>query len=112
VGILGPWFHSPIIITVVLGTFLVKPFEHVGLYIDMAEGSSATMQPKGCREHQVLYGRMKADTRVYIDATKRLDSCKPEDFEKTYQAAESARIAFLKAREALNSHITLHKCER
>ena len=77
----------------------------------MAE-SSATVQPKGCRVHQVLHGRLKADTRVYIDATKRLDTCKPEDFENTYQAAESARIAFLKAREVLAAHIIEHKCER
>ena len=77
----------------------------------MAE-TSATMQPKGCRVHQVLHGRMRADTPVYIDATKRLDSCKPEDFEQTYQAAESARVAFLKAREALAAHINEHQCER
>ena len=74
--------------------------------------TSETMQPQGCRVHQVLHGRLKADTRVYIDATKRLDSCKPQDFEQTYQAAESARVAFLKAREALAAHIVEHQCER
>jgi len=65
-----------------------------------------------CREHQVLYGRFRADTKVYSDATRRLESCRPEDFEKTYAAAESARIAFLKAREALDAHIAAHGCER
>ena len=52
------------------------------------------------------------DSCVYIDAAKRLDSCKPQDFERTYQAAESTRIAFLMARDALAAHIIEHQCER
>jgi len=38
--------------------------------------------------------------------------CKPEDFKKTYEAAESARVAYLKAQEALEAHIAAHGCER
>jgi len=53
-----------------------------------------------------------ADTKVYSEATRRLESCRPEDFEKTYEAAESARMRFLKAREALDAHIAAHGCER
>jgi hypothetical protein len=53
-----------------------------------------------CREHQILHGRLRADMRVYVDATRRLESCKPEDFDKIYELAESARLEFLKAREA------------
>jgi len=64
-----------------------------------------------CREHGILHGRLRADTRVYADATRRLESCKPEEFEKTYQAAEMARVAFLKAREALKAHVAVHGCE-
>jgi len=75
-------------------------------------GTSATMQPQVCRVHQVLHGRLRADTRVYVDVTRRLESCKQEEFEQTYQAAASARLAFLKAREALKAHIAVHKCER
>jgi hypothetical protein len=78
----------------------------------MAETSTQMQHAPGCREHQVLYGRLRADTKVYAEATRRLDSCKREDFEKTYQAAESARLAFLKAREALAAHIIEHQCER
>jgi hypothetical protein len=65
-----------------------------------------------CRVHQVLHGRLRADTKVYVDVTRRLESCKTEEFEQTYQAAASARLAFLRAREALKAHIAVHKCER
>jgi hypothetical protein len=41
-----------------------------------------------------------------------LESCKAKDFEPTYRAAEFARLAFLRAREALKVHIALHGCER
>jgi len=78
----------------------------------MAEPSTQMQRAPGCKEHQILQGRLRADTKVYIDATRRLESCKPEEFEKTYQAAESARIAFLKAREVLNAHVSAHKCKR
>jgi len=78
----------------------------------MAETSAEMQRSPKCREHQILYGRLRADTKVYSEVTRRLDTCKPEDFEATYQAAESARIAFLKAREALNAHISAHGCER
>jgi hypothetical protein len=75
--------------------------------------TSATMQRSlKCREHQILHGRLRADTKVYVDVTRRLESCKSEDFDQTYQAATSARLAFLKAREALKVHIAAHKCER
>jgi hypothetical protein len=85
---------------------------HVSWRANMAE-TTAVMQciPK-CREHQVLQGRLRADTKVYVVVTRRLESCKSEDFEQTYQAAASARLAFLKAREALKVHIAVHKCER
>jgi hypothetical protein len=93
-------------------TFHVKRGLQSTLYIS-AEGSSAEMQRSSrCREQQVLYGRLRTDTKVYSEATRRLDSCKPEDFDKTYQAAESARMAFLKAREVLAAHIIEHQCER
>jgi hypothetical protein len=59
-----------------------------------------------CRQHEVLRGRLRADTKVYVEVTRRLESCKTEDFEQTYRAAESARLAFLRAREALKVHIT------
>jgi hypothetical protein len=78
----------------------------------MAE-TSTEMQPyPKCRQHEVLRGRLLADTKVYVEVTRRLESCKPEDFEETYRAAESARLAFLRAREALKVHIALHGCDR
>ena len=75
--------------------------------------TSTEMQPSPkCRQYQVLRGRLRADTKVYLDVTRRLESCKTEDFVRTYRAAESARLAFLRAREALKVHIALHGCER
>jgi len=65
-----------------------------------------------CREHQILHGRLRADMKVYADTTQRLESCRPEDFQKTYEAAEYARTAFLDAREALRAHVAVHRCEQ
>ena len=76
-------------------------------------GISAEMAPAPrCREHQILHGRLRADTKVYVDVTRRLESCKQDEFEMTYAAAKSARQAFLNARKALALHIFEHKCER
>ena len=77
----------------------------------MAETSTEMQRTPKCRQHEVLLGRLRADTKVYVEVTRRLEACKTEDFEQTYRAAESARLAFLRAREALNVHIALHGCE-
>src|ERR1700681_4545992 len=79
---------------------------------EVSEAATEMQRAPGCREHQILHGRLRADTKVYVDASRRLESCQSTDFEKTYEAAESARIAFLKAREALNAHIATQKCAR
>jgi hypothetical protein len=78
----------------------------------VSETSPEMQRSPGCREHQVLYGRMRADTKEYSEATRRLDTCKPEDFQRVYEEAESARVAFLKARAALKAHVDAHGCER
>ena len=67
----------------------------------MSETSAEMQRSSPCRQYEVLRGRLRADTKVYVDVTRRLESCKTEDFEQTYRAAESARLAFLRAREAL-----------
>ena len=90
----------------------MKPFATVTLYMVMPELSAETQAAPKCRQHEILWGRLQADTKVYAEVTRRLESCKPEDFEQTYRAAESARRAFLKARERLNIHLALHGCER
>jgi hypothetical protein len=75
--------------------------------------TSAEKQPfPKCRQYEVLLGRLRADTKVYVEVIGRLETCKTEDFQQTYRAAESARLAFLRAREALKVHIALHGCER
>ena len=71
----------------------------------------STEKAPRCRERQILRGRLMADTKVYVDVTRRLEACKPHDFEEIYQAAESARLAYLKAREVLAAHIIMHGCE-
>ena len=68
-------------------------------------------QSPQCHEHYILQERLRADARLYIDANRRLESCEPEDFKKTYETAESARLAFLKAQEAFNAHLAAHGCE-
>lgn len=73
--------------------------------------SMETQLASKCRQHEILRGRLRADTKVYVEVTRRLESCTAEDFEQTYRMAESARVAFLRAREALNVHIALHGCE-
>ena len=79
----------------------------------MVTETSAELQcAPHCQEHQILYGRLRADTKVYVDVTRRLESCKPEDFQKTYEAAESARLAFLRARKTLALHVVAHRCNR
>ena len=65
-----------------------------------------------CQEHLLLHGRFRADMRVYVEVTRRLESCQQKDFEKTYEAAEMARLAFLRAREELAAHIATHQCDR
>jgi hypothetical protein len=70
-----------------------------------------TQRSAKCRQQEVLLGRLQADTKVFSEITQRLESCKAGDFEQTYRAAESARLAFLRAREALNVHRALHGCE-
>jgi len=69
------------------------------------------MPTSQCQERQLLHGRFRADMRVYVEVTGRLESCQPRDFEKTSEAAEMARLAFLRAREALDVHIAQHGCE-
>ena len=78
----------------------------------MTETSTQMQRSPKCRQHEVLLGRLHADRKVYSEATLRLESCKPEEFEQTYQAAESSRLAFLRAREALKVHVALHGCQR
>jgi hypothetical protein len=78
----------------------------------VSETSAEMQRAPSCREHQILHGRLRADTKVYVDVTRRLETCKQEDFDKTYEAAQSARLAFLKARKALAVHVYAHGCER
>lgn len=78
----------------------------------MSETAAEMQRSPKCREHGILHGRLRADTKVYVDVTRRLESCDSADFAATYQAAISARSAFLKARAALAAHIKVHKCER
>jgi len=77
----------------------------------VSETSAEIQRCAQCRQREVLRGRLRADTKVYVDVTRRLESCETEDFEQTYCAAESALLAFLRAREALKVHIALHGCE-
>ena len=92
------------------GTYQSQRWRTEGVVV--GETSAAMERAQGCREHQILHGRLRADTKVYVDVTRRLESCKPEDFEKTYEAAQSAHLAFLKARKALAVHVHAHRCER
>jgi hypothetical protein len=78
----------------------------------VSETSAEMQRALRCREHQILHGRLRADVKVYVDATRRLEFCQQKDFEKTYEAAQSARLAFLNARKALALHVYAHRCKR
>ncbi|MDP9114007.1 MAG: hypothetical protein M3O20_10020 [Acidobacteriota bacterium] len=65
-----------------------------------------------CRDHEILFGRLQADRRIYMECTWLLEHSKPEEFEYTYQRAKDARNAFLKARKRLDAHIEEHGCGR
>lgn len=69
-------------------------------------------QGQKCLERTILMERYRADLRVYVDATNLLDNLKPREFDRAYEHAQRARIAFERAREALNHHISVHGCER
>ena len=69
------------------------------------------MPRSACRERDVLRGRFRADLRVYIDSATRLEKAGQEEFGATYENAERARVAFLRSRCALDTHIAEHRCE-
>jgi hypothetical protein len=74
----------------------------------MSEGSRCSL----CRDHEVLFGRLQADRRVYAECARYLERSKPEEFEYAYQRAKDARNAYLKALKRLDVHIEEHCCER
>jgi len=78
----------------------------------MSETSIKMRPGLRCQEHQILHGRLRADTKVYVDATRRLEFSKPDEFAEVWKSAELARRAFLDARKLLAAHIVEHKCER
>jgi hypothetical protein len=71
-------------------------------------GSTVGVRAASCRECEVLKGRYRADLRVYIDATTRLEQCSPEDFKRTYDDAERARSSWERSRQAMNAHAAEH----
>lgn len=75
------------------------------------------MQPVAapCPERKILEGRLRADAKVYADAVRRLDEATEsgrsrEEFDRTWKDAEGARMAFERARVALNHHVSAHGC--
>ena len=64
-----------------------------------------------CEEREILSGRFRADLKVYIDATERLEHATQEGFDSVYKDAEYARLAFERSRAALSAHIAEHRCE-
>jgi hypothetical protein len=70
------------------------------------------MQPASsrCREHEILKARYKADLNVYRLAVRQLDLCDSRNFNRVYEDAERARVAFESAHSSLNNHVAEHKC--
>jgi len=83
-----------------------------------AEYRHASMQPREaleCKTHEMLKARMRADLRVYREAVNILEELAPgaipKHFEKAHKLAETARIAYIAARDRFNTHVVSHRCE-
>ena|ERR1041385_5112450 len=76
-----------------------------------ASGSSFLPTQSDCRDLEILKSRLQANLKIYREcaAALRADTLHG-DFEKTYQRAERARLAFEQSREELNAHIGSHRC--
>jgi hypothetical protein len=64
-----------------------------------------------CKERAILISRYHADLMVYIQATHLISNSDGANFQKRYEHAEHARIAFEEARSRLDEHIAAHGCE-
>jgi len=63
-----------------------------------------------CNEGKILEGRHQANLKIYLDAVGRLERSLGEEFDRAYQYAERARLAFEKSRIALDDHFAGHGC--
>jgi hypothetical protein len=63
-----------------------------------------------CKTRDILKARLRADLKVYADATAALQRNVGNDFEKAHLRGESARRAYEVARKKLNEHIASHGC--
>jgi hypothetical protein len=65
-------------------------------------------EPLVCRECELLKARLKADSRVYVIAARRLEDAVGSDFEAAYQDAERAREAYEDAKIRFEVHAGTH----
>ena len=63
-----------------------------------------------CKTRDILKARLRADLKVYADATAALQRNVGKDFERAHLRVESARRAYEVARKKLNEHIASHGC--
>jgi hypothetical protein len=64
-----------------------------------------------CPKRQVLEDRFRTEMKLYVEAIQPLACYRVQDFDKIYEASESARLAFVGALDALIAHIVAHHCE-
>jgi hypothetical protein len=74
-------------------------------------GLMVTAAKSGCKDRAILISRYHADLMVYIRAAHLLSGSDIANFDKAYAHAEHARIAFEKARSALDEHLVAHGCQ-
>ena len=69
------------------------------------------IQAPSCRDREVLRARLRADFNVYREAVLDLQNSIGEEFKRSHQRAERARVAYEAASQTLRSHLALHCCE-
>jgi len=63
-----------------------------------------------CRDRVILVHRYHADLRVYAVAAESLVRAIGANFSEELRRAHRARLAFERARDELNRHMTQHHC--
>ena len=63
-----------------------------------------------CRDRVLLACRYHADLRVYAVAAQSLVQAIGANFSEALRRADRARVAFERARDALNKHVRQHQC--
>ena len=69
------------------------------------------MPSLACWKHQELREQLQAAMQDYLERAQSLEAnLQDDEYERTFQAARQARMAFNQARQRLYAHIARHRC--